>query len=153
MRPGDFRRPIERALQLGGGIAPASYFSGIVGAAACVRHPRRCDLSRGITTGTNTVTFHLSRPDPEFLYKLALPTADAEPADTALKPRLPLPATGPYMVTRFDPSISCPVRPQPTLSAVVGCRPPGRLSGRDRHPLGLPAPTTPFAPSSTAPST
>ena len=103
LRPGDFRRPIERALQLGGGIAPASYFSGIVGAAACVRHPRRCDLSRGITSGANTVTFHLSRPDPEFLYKLALPTADAEPADTALKPRLPLPETGPYMLTRFDP--------------------------------------------------
>jgi peptide/nickel transport system substrate-binding protein len=32
-----------------------------------------------------TITFHLTRPDREFLYKLALPFADAVPADTPLR--------------------------------------------------------------------
>ncbi len=31
---------------------------------------------------SNTVTFHLTAPDPDFLYKLALPIADAVPAGT-----------------------------------------------------------------------
>jgi ABC-type transport system substrate-binding protein len=98
VRPADFRRPIERCLTSSPGNI---YFTGIVGAAACLAKPTRCDLSRGITTGPNTVTFHLTHPDPEFLYKLALPTAEAEPADTPLKPHFPLPATGPYMFVRF----------------------------------------------------
>ena len=49
----------------------------IVGGAQCRKHPRRCDLSRGIVADdvAHTVTFHLTRPDPDFLYKLALPAA------------------------------------------------------------------------------
>jgi peptide/nickel transport system substrate-binding protein len=44
------------------------------------------------------VTFHLSKPDPDFLLKLALPVYDAVPASTPLHARLPLPATGPYRI-------------------------------------------------------
>jgi peptide/nickel transport system substrate-binding protein len=44
------------------------------------------------------VTFHLSKPDPDFLLKLALPPYDAVPASTPLDARLPLPATGPYKI-------------------------------------------------------
>ncbi len=102
VRPADFRRAMERVLALGGHEQPGSYFDGIVGAAGCVRNPTRCDLSHGITTTAGTVTFHLTHADPAFLEKLALPTAVAEPADTPLKPRLPLPATGPYMYRTFD---------------------------------------------------
>jgi ABC-type transport system substrate-binding protein len=102
VRPADFRRAIERALALCGRQQPGSYFNGIVGAAACMRTPKRCDLSRGITTTTGTVTFHLTGADPAFLYKLALPNPVAEPADTPLEAPLPLPATGPYMYRTFD---------------------------------------------------
>ena len=101
VRPQDFRRAIERSLLRGpGGI----FFSGIVGAEACIKTPKRCDLSRGIVTGAgNTVRFHLTSPDPDFLDKLALPEAFAEPADTPLKVGRPLPATGPYMFAGYDP--------------------------------------------------
>ena len=45
------------------------------------------------------MTFHLAAPDPEFLYKLALPFADAVPDGTPDHQISPaqLPATGPYM--------------------------------------------------------
>jgi YVTN family beta-propeller protein len=99
VRPADFRRAIERALTAPGGAG--FYFSGVVGAGKCRK--THCDLSRGITTGANTVTFHLARPDPDFLFKLALPTADAVPAAIPLKAQLSVPATGPYMVAHYDP--------------------------------------------------
>ena len=70
----------------------------------CVTTPKRCDLSKGIVPipSSNTVTFHLTAPDPDFLYKLALPMADAVPAGTPLEARLPLPATGPYEIAGYD---------------------------------------------------
>ena len=65
VRPEDFRRAIQRSLRLGWTI----YYPNIVGGAACLARPTRCDLSRGIVTddAANTVTFQLVRPDPEFL--------------------------------------------------------------------------------------
>ena len=68
--------------------------------------PRRCDLSRGIVVdaASNTITFRLTAPDPDFLAKLAGSSAYAVPSGTPLfAPRLPLPATGPYMIESFDP--------------------------------------------------
>jgi peptide/nickel transport system substrate-binding protein len=105
VRPADFRRAIVRELSLSSAYQP-SYYTDIVGGAACLKHPARCDLSRGIVTDprSNTVTFHLAKPDPEFLYKLALPPADAVPANTPVQARLPLPATGPYMVASYSPT-------------------------------------------------
>jgi YVTN family beta-propeller protein len=104
VRPADIRRGIERALLTGGGTTPSSYLSGIVGATGCVRAPKRCDLRRGVVDDleSGTVTFHLTAADPDFLYKLALPMADAVPAGTPLHARLPLPATGPYEIASYD---------------------------------------------------
>jgi peptide/nickel transport system substrate-binding protein len=94
--PADVRGTIERDFELPStGIG---FYKGIVGAGACTKHPRHCDLSRGIVVNDHagTVTFHLSAPDPEFLYKLALPFADVVPAGTPAKPtgrvRSPQPA-------------------------------------------------------------
>jgi YVTN family beta-propeller protein len=103
VRPADFRRGIERALATNGESPPGAYFRDIVGSDACTK--KRCDLSKGIETDpvSNAVTFHLTAPDPDFLYKLALPTTAAVPADTPLKAQLPLPATGPYMIASYDP--------------------------------------------------
>jgi YVTN family beta-propeller protein len=103
VRPADFRRAIERALADRNGPG-AIFFSGIVGAHGC--RPQRCDLSRGIVADdpANTVTFHLVAPDPDFIFKLAVPTAVAVPAATPLKApqSKPLTGTGPYMFARYD---------------------------------------------------
>ena len=99
----DFRRALERFFKV---HAVPPFFQSLVGAAACVRTPVRCDLSRGVVAddGAGTVTFRLTRSDPELLYQLALPFADAVPkqAPDHLVTR-PVPATGPYMIARYVP--------------------------------------------------
>jgi len=102
VRPEDFRRALERVFRINHGVGPASFFySSLLGARQCERSPRNCNLSRSIVTNDkmNTVIFHLAAPDPEFLYQLALPFADAVPAGTPDHPVSPaqLPASGPYM--------------------------------------------------------
>ena len=101
LRASDFRRGIERLFRVGS--PGASYFSGIAGAAACAKHPASCNLSRGIVTNdaAGTVTFHLTAPDPGFLFKLTeeafsapIPpgTPDHEPSSHTV------PGTGPYKI-------------------------------------------------------
>ena len=103
VRPADIRRGIERALLESDGQVPGSYLAVIEGGRSCLTG-KHCDLTRGITTspGSSTVTFHLSKPDPDFLFKLALPDYDAVPASTPLHARLPLPATGPYEISGYQ---------------------------------------------------
>ncbi len=106
--PSDFRTAIERSLRPDSG--GALFYDGIVGAPACLQRPSACDLARGIVTddAARTVTFHLSEPDPEFLYKLALPFSFAVPPTTpdrtlaeARRLTTPVPATGPYKITSY----------------------------------------------------
>ena len=104
--PEDVRRAIERYFRL---RPPGSsdYYDAIVGAATCRKHPAGCDLARGIVADAtaNTVTIHLTRPDPNLIYTLALPFAHA------IAPSAPrteatsrgLPATGPYMIASYQP--------------------------------------------------
>jgi YVTN family beta-propeller protein len=103
LRAGDFRRAIERLFRVG---SPGrSLYAGLAGATACTDHPQGCDLSSGIVTDDDagTVTFHLTAPDPEFLFKLteysyAAPippgTPDREPGSRTA------PGTGPYRIAR-----------------------------------------------------
>lgn len=50
------------------------------------------------------MTFHLTQPDPDFLYKLTLTFAYILPATTpGREARTPLPATGPYLISRYTP--------------------------------------------------
>jgi YVTN family beta-propeller protein len=99
--PEDVRYTFERLFKVKS--AATSAFASILGADAC---SRRCDLSRGIVADAreNTVTFHLARPDPDFLYKLALPAAYLVPTGTPNRriDTRPLPATGPYTITRYS---------------------------------------------------
>jgi ABC-type transport system substrate-binding protein/DNA-binding SARP family transcriptional activator/streptogramin lyase len=110
VRPQDFRHAIERVFRLnylGGG---AGLYAAIIGAGQCLRTPGHCDLARGIVTNdkTDTITFHLTAPDPDFLYKLAFAFADAVPPDTPdhLIGPTQLPATGPYLTRSFVPGHS-----------------------------------------------
>jgi peptide/nickel transport system substrate-binding protein len=106
VKPRDVRSSIERGFKLRS-IFHRDWFRGVVGGEACTRQPKACDLSEGIVTdpAANTVTFHLTRPDPEFLVKLTNPTAFVVPAGTPAKDvgTSPVPATGPYMIQTFVP--------------------------------------------------
>jgi YVTN family beta-propeller protein len=100
----DFRPTFERSYALG---TFNMDYDEIVGGAQCRKQPKRCDLSRGIVAdnAAHTVTFHLVQPDPNFLYKLALPFAYVLPSDTPHRPARThgLPATGPYMIVTYTP--------------------------------------------------
>ena len=105
VKPSDIRYTIERNFKAAG---PGSgFYASIVGADACAKKPKTCDLSEGIVAddAANTVTFKLTAPDPDMLQKLAMPFAFAVPKGTPNKDigTDPLPATGPYMITKYDP--------------------------------------------------
>jgi extracellular solute-binding protein (family 5) len=106
VKPEDVRSSIERGFKLRSRLH-SERFRGVVGGEACARRPATCELSGGIVTdpAANTVTFHLTRPDPEFLLKLADPNAFVVPAGTPAKDvgTSPVPATGPYMIQSFVP--------------------------------------------------
>jgi len=101
LRASDFRRGIERLFRVRSPYV--SLFSGILGAAACARHPAGCGLSRGIVTddAADMVVFHLTAPDPDFLFNL---TQEAFAAP--IPPGTPdhettghfVPGTGPYRI-------------------------------------------------------
>jgi YVTN family beta-propeller protein len=105
VQPEDVRASMERFLRVTRGALP-QYYAGIVGAERCVAQPARCDLSRGIEVDerTRTVAFHLTRPDAEFLHKLALPFAYVVPPDSPLRRTgdHPPPGTGPYRFASWD---------------------------------------------------
>ena len=104
LRAADVRHTFERLFEIHS--SGAAYFQGILGTAACTRHPKGCDLSQGIATDNRarTVTFRLSRPDPDFLYKLTLTYGLVLPAATpGREAHSPLPATGPYTIVRYTP--------------------------------------------------
>jgi peptide/nickel transport system substrate-binding protein len=102
VRPEDFRRALERSIALSGDAH--LYFSAIVGADRCQAQRQACDLSNGIEVGDGSVMFHLTVPDGDLLFKLALPYAFAVPADTPIKDAGfdAVPATGPYVITHAN---------------------------------------------------
>ena len=104
VKASDFRATIERDFRVG---SPVSYYDGIVGGARCRAKPKRCSLARGIVADdtARTVTFHLVEPNPEFLYKLALPFAFAVPAGSPPHDigTHALPETGPYAIAAYEP--------------------------------------------------
>ena len=98
----DFRRTFERGFRLDTSTAHTDLFGRLVGARACGKEPRTCDLSEGIVTDdvSGTITFHLVAPDPEFLYKLSLPLTYPVPPSVPEEEQADagIPGTGPYML-------------------------------------------------------
>jgi YVTN family beta-propeller protein len=112
VRAEDFRRGIERVFANldadGNPSGGVPYFSAILGAQGCSRTPGEpCDLSEGIRADNEagTVTFHLSAPDPDFLFALTMPFAYAVPSGSpdVLGETETFPATGPYVIDRYEP--------------------------------------------------
>ncbi len=84
-----------------------TFFNGIVGADACLKTPAGCALPGVVSDAkADTVTFHLTQPDPEFFDKLAVQHALIVPKSAPAKDVgvSPLPGTGPYMIAAFDPN-------------------------------------------------
>jgi DNA-binding SARP family transcriptional activator/ABC-type transport system substrate-binding protein/DNA-binding beta-propeller fold protein YncE len=103
VRPRDFRYGLERMYALHPSPGNRlSFYDGLVGAARCIHTPKHCDLSEGIVTNerSNTVTFHLVAPDPEFLQKLTFSFAAPIPAETSRRETV-VPSTGPYYIKDF----------------------------------------------------
>ena len=129
----DVKATFERLFKIGDSPNAGTWYNVIQGADACIKTPKTCDLSSGITVNGDTVTFKLTTADPEWLDKLSVPFAYILPASTP--PRnvnIPPPGTGPYMWAQYSPSQADQARPQPVLQGVVEGRPAGRQPGRDR---------------------
>jgi peptide/nickel transport system substrate-binding protein len=104
--PADFAYTLEREFKVPG--PGTNLYSDLVGAQACLKTPKRCDLSHGVVANdkANTITFHLVQPNPNFLQTLALPFAYVVPTGTPEQDigTHPLPATGPYEIKTYQPN-------------------------------------------------
>ena len=84
------------------------FYSVIVGADKCLKDPKTCTLEGGVVgdEAAGTVTINLTRPDAELFDKLALPHAAIVPADSPTEDvgSNPLPGTGAYMISAYDPN-------------------------------------------------
>lgn len=85
-----------------------SFFNVIVGADACLATPATCTLDGGVVAdrAAGAVTINLTRPDSEFLYKLALPHAVVLPAEAPMQDvgTAPIAGTGAYTIASYDPN-------------------------------------------------
>jgi YVTN family beta-propeller protein len=106
VRPEDFRHAVERTIALNPHNPDvAVLFGSIDGAKACRKDPSTCDLSDAIVADAEAVTFHLAVPDPDLIFKLAMPWAIPVPVATPVEDQGldPVPATGPYMIAEAGP--------------------------------------------------
>ena len=129
MQPSDFRLGLERLLLLNPDLA--GNFSHVIGAAGCTAPPA-CDLSPGvIVSGSSTVTFHLTGPDPRFLEELTVLIPTPQGTQLTDAGTTPVPGTGPYTHRRLRARSSADLRTQSPLHR-LGAEPSRRVSGRDR---------------------
>ena len=106
VRPSDAAASLRRLFRI---VAPTagSFYGDIVGAAECLKAATTSTLP-GVTAddAAGTLRIALTRPDPDFLLKLALPHASVLPAtapdhDAGVQP---IAGTGPYRITQVDPA-------------------------------------------------
>lgn len=108
----DFRRGLLKALTAG---ANPEYYASIVGARNCIDHPATCDLAAGLKTDDTQgrVTFNLEAPDPVFLGKLAHFVYPVPPGGKSTVSPVPVPGTGPYMISAYVPDKKFTLRRNP----------------------------------------
>ena len=106
VRASDAAASLRRMFRIAGPTA-GSFFGVIVGADDCLRAPRDCTLPGVVADdAAGTLTIQLTRRDPDFLLKLALPHASVLPAgapdhDSGTEP---IAGTGPYRIASHDPA-------------------------------------------------
>ena len=101
------------------GPTSGTFYAGIVGADKCLADTNSCTLDGGVVgdEAAGTITINLTKPDAEILYKLALPHAVILPADTPAEDMgsKPIPSTGAYMISAFDPNKGMTVTRNPNF--------------------------------------
>jgi peptide/nickel transport system substrate-binding protein len=131
LKPSDIAYTMVRIFAVHGPTA-ASMYGAITGADACLKNAATCTLKGGVTANdaASTITFHLSKPDGEFLQQLAIPLASVVPAGTPNKDQgtKPIPSTGPYMMKSYDPN----------HQIVLVRNPHFKLWSKDAQPDGYP---------------
>jgi len=105
VKPSDFTYTLERLFKAAG--PGGGFYANLIGADACAKKPKTCDLSKGAVAddAAGTITFKLTAPDPDLLQKLAMPFAFVVTTGTPNEDigTDPLPATGPYMISSYKP--------------------------------------------------
>lgn len=106
VKPSDVKASIERALYLESD--GKRFLLEIDGAPSAAKRGAQGGGIRGIEADdrTRTLTIRLTKPDPAFLKVLAMPWTFVLPKDTPLNDESTpdgAPATGPYMIRRFEP--------------------------------------------------
>ncbi|WP_136617791.1 MULTISPECIES: ABC transporter substrate-binding protein [Mesorhizobium] len=101
------------------GPTSGTFYAGIVGADKCLADTKSCTLEGGVVGDevAGTITINITKPDAELLYKLALPHAVVLPADTPAEDMgsKPIPSTGAYMISAFDPNKGMTVSRNPNF--------------------------------------
>ncbi|RWC34319.1 ABC transporter substrate-binding protein [Mesorhizobium sp.] len=101
------------------GPTSGTFYAGIVGADKCLADTKNCTLEGGVVgdEAAGTITINIAKPDAELLYKLALPHAVVLPADTPAEDMgsKPIPSTGAYMISAFDPNKGMTVSRNPNF--------------------------------------
>ena len=107
LKPSDFLYTFQRIFKVHGPTA-SSFYGVLVGADKCLKTAATCTLKGGVVADDTkwTLTFHLTRPDGEWLQKLAVPLASVVPAGTPNKDQgpKPIPSTGAYAMKSYDPN-------------------------------------------------
>ena len=105
--PGDVVATFRRLFKVSNPNA-GTWYNVLVGADACLKTPASCTLDGGVVADdkAGTITFHLTQPDAEFMYKLSVPFAAVLPANTPAQDlgTKPAPGTGPYAIASYDPN-------------------------------------------------
>ena len=107
LKPDDVKYTFLRLFKIKQSPNAGSWYNVIVGGDACVKSPDTCNLDQGIVVDNakSTVTFHLTRGDPEFLDKLGVPFAFILPTGTPNhEVQIPPPGTGPYKWVEYNPN-------------------------------------------------
>ena len=110
-----------------GSPTASTFFGAIEGAGACTAAPAGCTLP-GVRAEGGEITITLTRPDPEFLQKLALPHASILPADAPASDAgtIPIAGTGPYRIASYDPNQALVLERNPYFTAwAPDAQPPG----------------------------
>ena len=140
VRPADVRFTFERLFKVHGPTAE-SFYGAIDGAEACLQNPATCTLDRGISLNGWTIAFHLTRPDTEWLQKLALPPAALLPPSVGVEEIgtdvSRLVGTGPYTWASYAPARQLVLERNPFFEAWAPAAQPDGYVDRIVQRFGL----------------
>ncbi|MER9299549.1 ABC transporter substrate-binding protein [Mesorhizobium sp. M0621] len=123
------------------GPTSGTFYAGIVGADKCLADTKSCTLEGGVVgdEAAGTITINIAKPDAELLYKLALPHAVVLPADTPAEDMgsKPIPSTGAYMISAFDPNKGMTVSRNPNFKQWSGDAQPDGYPDVVQYDFGL----------------